>query len=86
MGGPGHASDGGFLPCKILLKTIDFERPGGREWLPSETPFQTFYTFFGRVFGPARVRISYYVFSLRSGLFLQRQQSVYKRSQCTDII
>ena len=28
---PGHASDGDFLPGKILLKTIDFERPGGRE-------------------------------------------------------
>ena len=29
--GPGHASDGHFLPRKILLKSIDFERPGGRE-------------------------------------------------------
>ena len=31
LGGPGHASDGAFLPGEILLKTIDFERPGGRE-------------------------------------------------------
>ena len=36
----GHASDGDCLPGEILLKTIDFERPGGREWLPSGTPFQ----------------------------------------------
>ena len=68
LGGPGHASDGDFLPGEILLKTIDFERPGGREWLPSGTPFQNFYTFFGRVFAPARVQISY-ANSLRSGFF-----------------
>ena len=79
MGGPGHASDGGFLPCKILLKTIDFERPGGREWLPFKTPFQKFYTFFGRVFGPARVQISYGN-SLRRGFFLQRRKNVFKSS------
>ena len=77
LGGPGHTSDGAFLPAKILSKTIDFERPGGREWLPSGTPFQKKYSFFGRVFGPARVRISY-VFSLRSGLFLQRQKMCTK--------
>ena len=41
----GHASDGDCLPGEILLKTIDFERPGGQEWLPSGTPFQEFYTF-----------------------------------------
>ena len=68
LGGPGHTSDGAFLPTKILSKAIDFEHPGGREWLPSGTPFQKDYTFFGRVFGPARVRILY-VFSLRSGIF-----------------
>ena len=45
LGGPGHASDGDFLPGEILLKTIDFERLGGREWLPSETPFQKFCNF-----------------------------------------
>ena len=77
LGGPGHTSGGAFLPAKILSKAIDFERPGGREWLPSGTPFQKKYTFFGRVFGPARVRISY-VFSLRSGLFLQRQKKCTK--------
>ena len=27
----GHVSDGDCLPGKILLKTVDFERPGGRE-------------------------------------------------------
>ena len=54
MGDPGHASDGGFLLCKILLKTIDFERPGGREWLPSETPFQEF-TLFLEGFSDPRV-------------------------------
>ena len=77
LGGPGHTSDGAFLPTKILSKAIDFEHPGGREWLPSGTPFQKKYSFFGRVFGPARVRISY-VFSLRSGLFLQRQKMCTK--------
>ena len=30
-------SDGDFLVGEILLKTIGFERPGGREWLPSGT-------------------------------------------------
>ena len=54
-----RTSDGDFLAGEILLKTIGFERPGGREWLPSETPFQRFYNFFGRVFGPARVQKSY---------------------------
>ena len=54
----GHASDGDCLPGEILLKTIDFERPGGREWLPSGTSFQKIYIFFGRVFGRARVQIS----------------------------
>ena len=68
LGGPGHASDGDFLPGGILLKTIDFERPGGREWLPSGTPFQKFYTFFGRFFGRACLRPRY-VKSLRSGFF-----------------
>ena len=53
-----RTSDGDFLAGEILLKTIGFERPGGREWLPSGTPFQKFYTFFGRVFGRARVQIS----------------------------
>ena len=77
MGGPGHASDGGFLPCKILLKTIDFERPGGREWLPSETPFQKFSTFFGSVFGPARVQISN-VPLLRSVFFAASKKCVQK--------
>ena len=47
---PGHASDGDFLPGEILLKTIDFERPGGREWLPSGTPFQLFFHFFWKRF------------------------------------
>ena len=37
LGGPGHASDGDFLPVEILWKTVDFERPGGREWFPSGT-------------------------------------------------
>ena len=59
---------GDFLPRQILLKTIDFERPGGREWLPSGTPFQKFYTFFGRFFGRACLRPRY-VKSLRSGFF-----------------
>ena len=77
LGGPGQASDGVFLPGEILSKTIDFERPGGQEWLPSGTPFLNFLTCFGRFFGPACVRISY-AFSLRSGLFLQRPQSAYK--------
>ena len=45
LGGPGRTSGGAFLPAKILSKAIDFERPGGREWLPSGTPFQKFYTF-----------------------------------------
>ena len=58
LGGPGHTSDGAFLPAKILSKAIDFERPGDREWLPSGTPFQKIYTFFGSVFGRARVQIS----------------------------
>ena len=58
LGGPSDTSDGAFLPAKILSKTIDFERPGGREWLPSGTPFQLFYIFFRSVFGPARVQIS----------------------------
>ena len=83
LGGPGHASDGAFLPGEILLKAIDFERPGGREWLPSGTPFQNFYTFFGRVFGPARVRISY-AFSLRSDSFATSKKCApvcaYKRA------
>ena len=68
LGGPGHTSDGAFLPAKILSKAIDFERPGGREWLPSGTPFQKFYTFFGRFFGRACLRPRY-VKSLRSGFF-----------------
>ena len=68
LGGPGHASDGDCLPGEILLKTIDFKRPGFREWLPSGTPFQKNYTFFGSVFGCARVQISF-VFSLRSVFF-----------------
>ena len=68
LGGPGHTSDGAFLPAKILSKTIDFERPGGPEWLPSGTPFQKFYTFFGRFFGPACLRPRY-VKSLRRGFF-----------------
>ena len=68
LGGPGHTSDGAFLPAKILSKAIDFERPGGREWLPSGTPFQKFYTFFGRFFGRACLRPRS-VKSLRSGLF-----------------
>ena len=50
----GHASDGDCLPGEILLETIDFERPGGREWLPSGTPFQNFYTFL-EGFSDARV-------------------------------
>ena len=79
LGGPGHASDGDFLPGGILLKTVDFERPGGREWLPSGTPFQRFYTFFGRVFGRARVQISN-VPLLRSVFCLQRKKSAFKRS------
>ena len=53
------------------------ECPGSREWLPSETPFQFCVTCFGRVFGPAHVRISY-VFSLRSFFFLQRQKMCTK--------
>ncbi len=68
LGGPGHASDGAFLPGEILLKTIDFERPGGQEWLPSGTPFLNFLTCFGRFFGPACVRISY-AFPLRNSFF-----------------
>ena len=68
LGGPGHASDIAFLPGEILLKTLGFERPGGREWLPSGTSFQNFSTFFGRVFGRARVQITY-TNSLRSGVF-----------------
>ena len=68
MGGPSHASDGAFPPDEILSKTIDFERPGGREWLPSATPFEFFCTFFGSVFGPARVQISS-TLVLRSGFF-----------------
>ena len=68
LGGPGHTSGGAFLPAKILSKAIDFERPGGREWLPSGTPFQKFYTFFGRFFGRACLRPRY-VKSLRSGFF-----------------
>ena len=31
LGGPGHTSDGDFLPAKILSKAIGLERPGGRE-------------------------------------------------------
>ena len=31
LGGPGHTSDGDFLPAGILSKAIGFERPGGRE-------------------------------------------------------
>ena len=31
LGGPGHTSDGDFLPTGILSKAIGFERPGGRE-------------------------------------------------------
>ena len=58
LGSPSHASDGAFPPDEIMSKTIDFERPGGREWLPSATPFEFFCTFFGSVFGPARVQIS----------------------------
>merc|ERR1712159_712933 len=68
LGGPGHTSDGAFRPAKIISKAIDFERPGGREWLPSGTPFQKFYTFFGRFFGRACLRPRY-VKSLRSGFF-----------------
>ena len=68
LGSPSHTSDGAFLPAKILSKTIDFERPGGREWLPSGTPFKKFYTFFGRVFGRACLRPRY-AKSLRSVFF-----------------
>ena len=31
LAGPGHASDGDFLPAEILSKAIGFERPGGQE-------------------------------------------------------
>ena len=31
LDGPGHTSDGDFLPTGILSKAIGFERPGGRE-------------------------------------------------------
>ena len=78
LGGPGHASGGDFIPGGILLKTIDFERPSGREWLPSGTPFQN-NTFFLEGFSDPRVYR--YLMHLCSELFfLQRQKSVFKRS------
>ena len=68
LGGPGHTSDGDFLPTGILSKAIGFERPGGREWLPSGTPFQNKYIFFGRFLGPACLSTRH-VKSLRRGFF-----------------
>ena len=78
LGGPGHTSDGAFLPAKIISKAIDFERPGGREWLPSGTPFQKFYIFWEvfrtRLFKTKICKIT------QEWLFLQRKKSVFKRS------
>ena len=62
-----------------MSKTIDFERPGGREWFRSGTLFDFFCIFFGSVFGPARVQISS-TSVLRSVFFLQRQKKVFKSS------
>ena len=62
-----------------MSKTIDFERPGGREWLPSATPFEFFCTFFGSVCGPARAQISS-TLVLRSGFFCSVKKNVFKSS------
>ena len=66
MGGPGHASDGGLLPSEILLKTIDFEHPGGREWIPSGTRSKTNSLFSVGVLNALCIR-NRYANSLRSG-------------------
>ena len=75
--GPGHASDGGFLPGDILLKTIDFERPGGREWLPSGTHSKKNIIFL-EWFSDPRVQISNR--PLLRSVFLQRRKRVFKSS------
>ena len=75
LGGPSDTSDGAFLPAKILSKTINFERPGGREWLPSGTPFQLFYIFLEAFSDP---RVYRYHKETRLGeVFLQRRKSVH---------
>ena len=78
MGGPGHASDGDCLPGEILLKTVDFERPGGREWLPSGTPFQKNYIFWKGF--RTRACTNFLNKLSQERFFLQRQKSEWQIS------